>query len=903
MFNRLHEFWNKGLNLGDQNGFTSIEKNRLQTINATSMLSVSICLVFFIIFLAIDAINKYQVLWAFPLYGFVFWAHYSGRYRLASNIFLFGSFILLSFWSFDNRRMGVEYALLALAVTSGFILKRKVDTAIFFATGILAFCVYKIWDANLPFIPDPAFNYELISVSIMILLAVIVFVQLVSFRNLTFRFSSDLTEKFKQIEEQNVKLLAAKQELKRSEESLHSAQRIAKVGSWEFDLLTYELRWSKEHFRIFEIDDNTPPNKLYEVYRGKIYPDDVPALDNIVKEASENGMWWNSYEHRVMCLDGSIKYVLSHGEVVKDAKGNPITLRGTTQDITERKHTEANLAHSERILKQAHEVGKMGAWEADVKKPFIDWSDELYKIFEVSMGKPISYDDFTKMAHPDDNHLLQEAWRGARETLQYEVAYRIITSTGKIKWVEISGRAEIDNQGNFTRALGIARDITEFKEYETNLRLAKEQAEAASDAKSQFLANMSHEIRTPMNGVIGFSDLLMNTNLDEIQKQYVSMVSQSAHGLLEIINDILDFSKIEAGKLELIIEKMDVRDLLHFVSDNVSFQAKKKDITLTILVDENLPRYIHADPVRLRQVLINLLSNALKFTERGEVELKVEAINESSNRALTTDHLSPDIDYPSTSDRRPIIHYRFSVRDTGIGIKPENMQKIFDAFSQEDMTTNKRFGGTGLGLSISNKLLAMMGSNLQLTSEFGKGTTFYFEVAFPSEIGNANESIAQNKSVEKQNGKSKVFSDASGIKILIAEDNPVNLSLIKILLKTRVPKAKLVEAENGRVAVEKVKQERPNLIFMDVQMPEMDGHEAAKEIRRLEENWRATVPFASGRQVGSGRATPIIALTAGAISGEKEKCLAAGMDDFVSKPISAAALDAVLGKWLIRQDA
>jgi PAS domain S-box-containing protein len=438
---------------------------------------------------------------------------------------------------------------------------------------------------------------------------------------------------------------------------------------------------------------------------------------------------------------------------------------------------------------------------------------------------------------------------------------------------ELALTALRDSENKITGFMGIGKDITERKRMEMEIRMAKAEAEMANAAKSEFLASMSHEIRTPMNGVIGFSDLLLNTALDETQRQYVVTLNQSAHGLMDIINDVLDFSKIEAGKLDLLIEKSNLHELVRVVTDTVSFQAKKKNLSITLNLSLDVPRFIWADPVRVRQVLINLLSNAVKFTEKGSIELKVtgEEIRYSEYRLL------------------------FSVTDTGVGIKPENQKKIFLAFSQEDATTTKKYGGTGLGLSISNKLLGLMGSKLELVSKVGKGSTFYFVLVCKAEQS-VDGMVPQDK---EKTGSGKIFFQSADIKILLAEDNAVNMSLLKIILKSKFPNATLVEATNGKIAVEKFIPNEFDLVFMDVQMPIMDGLDATREIRRLEANPYSV--FGNRSELTDHRSdyrTPIIALTANTMKGDIDKCLQAGMDDFMSKPILDEKMVSVLSKWL-----
>ncbi|RZK12329.1 MAG: PAS domain S-box protein [Flavobacterium sp.] len=458
------------------------------------------------------------------------------------------------------------------------------------------------------------------------------------------------------------------------------------------------------------------------------------------------------------------------------------------------------------------------------------------------------------LIHSDDKERVITAQKNALENNEpFHFIYRIKNKNGNYVWIEEFGDV-ITKEGKINYIEGILIDITERKEAESAI-IAKEMAESASKAKSEFLANMSHEIRTPLNGIIGFTDLLMKTQLQPTQKKYMLTINESANSLFDIVNNILDFSKIEAGKLELDIRKNDINEILKQVIDLIRYESDHKNLGLRINIDSEIPLYVWFDSVRIKQILLNLLSNAIKFTVSGSIELKVSVVKNDGD------------------DQKTI---RFSVIDTGIGIGKENQEKIFQAFSQEDNSTTRKFGGTGLGLTISNQLLNLMDSKLQLESEINKGSNFYFDLNL--KISNQTEFEREIKIMESEKNNVALNSNT---KILVVEDNKINMLLTRTILKSLFPDLIIHEATDGNEAVTQFAAVLPDLVLMDIQMPIINGYEATRIIRETE----------------AGKNTPIIALTAGIVKGEKENCIEAGMNDYITKPIIRNVLQDVILKW------
>lgn len=399
---------------------------------------------------------------------------------------------------------------------------------------------------------------------------------------------------------------------------------------------------------------------------------------------------------------------------------------------------------------------------------------------------------------------------------------------------------------------GVNSMLSGIEQRDEQLLVAKKVAENANLAKSQFLAQMSHEIRTPMNGVLGIASLLMHTSLNEKQSNFVRTIRNSGESLLNLINDILDFSKIEAGKLELELLPFNLRDMTEETVELLSEHALEKNVNLACLVESDVPAHVTGDPGRLRQILMNLLGNAIKFTSHGEVLLFV-----SQEKTRNRD-----------------VWLRFEIRDSGIGIKKENQEDIFAAFSQADEYTTRKFGGTGLGLAICRRLVDLMGGEIGVESAEGKGATFWFTTVFT--IGESRKTA-----IEKQ--PEIAIAQKFDVSILVVEDNLTNQIVAEGTLEKMGCKVEL--ASNGREAVSAVKKNQYDLIFMDCQMPIMDGYKATEKIRKTE------------KDNGTER-VPIVALTAHAMKGVRERCFAVGMDDYIAKPFREPELAKILTRWL-----
>jgi PAS domain S-box-containing protein len=635
-----------------------------------------------------------------------------------------------------------------------------------------------------------------------------------------------------------------------------------------------ELRKSEERFRaIFE----TAQDSIFMKDRSRRYVSINPAMERLFElPASEiygmtdEDLFGDKAGSHIREMDLSVlrgKVIeevdtkpvrgLSHTfHVIKvpmrDASGSIIGLCGIARDVTKLKQTEEELLQSKEYLNKI--INSIGdpIFVKDRQHRLVLVNDAECNLIgrprEKILGRT-DYDFFPKEQVDVFWEKDEEVFRTGKENVNEEQITDVHGTTHTIITKKTLYR---DGTGN-EFIVGIVRDITDRKAAEEELKKAKENAESAARAKSEFLANMSHEIRTPMNAVIGLTGLLQRTDLNQEQLDYVETIRSSGDSLLSVINNILDFSKIDSGKIVLETQPFDLKDCVEDSLNLVATDASMKGLNLSYTIDTSSPGTIIGDPARLRQILINLLNNAVKFTDKGDVTVMV------SGRKL--------------EDNNHEIH--FAIKDTGIGIPEDKMGRLFQPFSQVDASTTRRYGGTGLGLVISKRLVEMMdGGRIWAESKLGNGSTFHFTII--AEATTIRPISSRTNALQSQTDLKS--SGSSALRILLAEDNPVNQKVTLQMLRKIGYRADV--ATNGLEVLQALKRQPYDIVLMDIQMPEMDGFEAAKNVR---ERWH--------------NGPKIIAITAYALEGDKDRCLNAGMDDYISKPIQLDVLRSKLIKW------
>ncbi len=462
--------------------------------------------------------------------------------------------------------------------------------------------------------------------------------------------------------------------------------------------------------------------------------------------------------------------------------------------------------------------------------------------------------------HTEDKAIVTVALESLEQESFSEAEYRIVKPTGEIRWVWHKMQTIQDAAGSVLRIDSICSDITESKNAELETIRSKEAAETATRIKSQFLANMSHEVRTPMNGIIGMVQLLLDTQLSENQRYLTQVVMDSSNSLLAIINDMLDISQIERGKFSFSKSQFEIRRVCDDVLSLLRPQADSKGLLLEARISKALPDQVLGDAYRLRQVLLNLLGNAIKFTETGKIRFRAELALDSEE----------DI----------VLHCE--IHDTGVGIQPGSIHLLFQPFSQVDGSLTRKYGGTGLGLFISKQLVELMGGTLECESRPGEGSRFWFTIKL-EKVAMPVEAVAKPGSIPMEIACASLPEAGStarrGLRILVCEDNPMNQKVVRLMLEHLGYGCDLVK--NGQEGLDALEKATYDIIFMDCQMPVMDGYDAVSRIRASPDK----------------RHHVVVAMTAHALQGDKEKCIQAGMDDYIGKPLSMDVLAKILDKW------
>ena len=527
--------------------------------------------------------------------------------------------------------------------------------------------------------------------------------------------------------------------------------------------------------------------------------------------------------------------------------------------LKEREQAELALRISESRLAEAQRIAKVGNWEFDTVSNTFYLSDEAYKIIEIGRTFDLNIDNVLECVHIEDREFVHTGWCEILKGKQLNIDFRFVTVEG-VKFANSQGYAAKDDSGKIVKIIGTLQDITERKLAVQEILNARELAEQSIRVREVFLANMSHEIRTPMNAILGFTSLLYETELTDEQKTFVDAISFSGANLLVVINDILDLSKIRSGKMSIDKCDFNLHELIASIVSIMSPKAVEKGLKLTHSIDQQIPSHINGDPVRLNQVLTNLIFNAIKFTQKGYVSLDVRS---------------------SASEGRDVL-VEFVVKDTGIGIPEEMHAAIFDKFVQASNDTTRKYGGSGLGLTIVKSLLELQDGKISLTSNPDAGSTFLVRLPFQRAQGGVTQ-----QGISQVDLNDFHLEELQGTVVLVAEDNAVNQLLVRKVLEKAG--CEIDFAANGVEALTRLRARDYDIVLMDIQMPEMDGYEATRQIRK-----DFPKPLSE---------IPIIAMTAHAFGSDVIRCLSAGMNDYISKPFKAPDLYARMSKHVRKKNA
>lgn len=638
------------------------------------------------------------------------------------------------------------------------------------------------------------------------------------------------------------------QELVETEAEMNTAQSIARVGSWVRYSDRQNTKWSQQMFNLFGLAPEVavgPRDK--EKF---VHPDDLKEFRDKLEACELTGQPIQ-FEHRIIKVDGQERFVRTQAELVVHPTTGAIGIHGTIHDITEHRHLIDQLRAAEQMYTDLYNEAPDMLLSVEASTGHIvRCNNTLLKKLGYSLDEVVGRHIF-ELYHPESVARVRELFAEYLSTgVLNNRELVVLTKDGRPIDVSLSTTGVRDNAGNLVYSRSVWRDISDSKkarEFEIRERAAAE----SSRMKSGFIATMSHEIRTPLNGVVGMSEILLGTDLNPLQRDYADTIKRSADTLLVLVNDILDFSKIESGRVELEAIDFQVSTLLNDLERQMSWSASRKGVRLKWHATSCDGCIFKGDINRIYQILLNLVSNAIKFTDVGTVEVVVTARDQREGQARLC----------------------FEVIDTGIGISADERHRLFQPFSQSDSSIARKYGGTGLGLAISQNLAKLMNGEIRVQSELGLGSKFFFEVVVPYRVN------LRAAGVRPDIGE---FGFGFEPKILVAEDSDVNQKVVRLVLEKLG--CNVTVAGDGAEAILKLEAEGPfDLIFMDCQMPILNGFEATRQIRQLEKL--------------EHRDSKIVALTAFATTNDQMACFDAGMDDFITKPITAKQLARSIVKW------
>ncbi|MBX7154313.1 MAG: PAS domain-containing protein [Bacteriodetes bacterium] len=644
----------------------------------------------------------------------------------------------------------------------------------------------------------------------------------------------------------------AEDALLRTAERLQIASESGAFGLWDWNIETGYLEWDDQMYKMYGVTPKEFSNS-YDCWKNLVHSSDKKQTFDLVNSILNNTNTKSfNFGFKINTPAREVRYINAHGTILRDSSGKPQRMIGLNWDVTKERTYEESIRRSEELLNESQMLANIGSWDYNIITGEMRWSKQMYELFGIEIdNKLLSFADYINAVHYDDRNTVYTVIDDAvQNCTSYSIEHRIFSHKGSLHHVLSLGRPISDEKGNVVRLSGTVQDITSSRIQQQELIIAKEKAEQASRAKSEFLANMSHEIRTPMNAVLGFTNLLGSHIKEPTLQEYIKSIQAGGAALMQIINDVLDLSKVEAGMLSIKPEPVHIGSVVEDIGRLFYQKIDEKKLRFISNISSNIPQALMLDEVRVRQILFNLIGNAIKFTDNeGTISVNVSGMPDSDGKSCILSLV---------------------VSDTGIGIPHDQQELIFEAFRQVAGQSTRKFGGTGLGLSICKRLVNIMGGDISVESEPGIGTSFTITLR--------NVLIADNIiTTPTTSGKKLVFKPAS---ILAVDDNSENLKYMYALLQSQNFDIKL--AQSGREAIAMTQDWTPDVVLMDLRMPELDGHETRELLRRDQRFVK----------------TPIVAVSATVQEAKSDLVGNSAFDGYLLKPVTSEDLLDELKKYL-----